>query len=108
MCTTGSDYSPDNHLCHLVSGTKLLVVDSDDGYDPGNVGHKVLVGGVQAGEVVQRDGGLALALTHLNPPLALLWSHVEMDDQVRLLPEGENQGHLASLIQPSGKNGALT
>lgn len=37
-------------------------------------------------KILQGNGGLALSLPHLNPPLALLWADIKVDYQVRLLP----------------------
>lgn len=72
--------SPDYHLSHLISSAELLVIDPNDRDDPRYVLHKVLVCDMQAGEVVQRDGRLTLSFTHFYPSLALLGSHVKVDD----------------------------
>lgn len=91
--------SPDNHVGHLVSSAELLIVDSDDRDDPGNVQDKLLVGGVQTSEVVQSDGGLALSLSHLYPTLALSGRHIQMDYQVRLLPVNNEVKNIITILQ---------
>ncbi len=80
--------SPDDHVSHFISTPKLLVVHSYHGDDPRNISHKLFVSTVKILQIVERDGGLTLTLPQLNPPLALSWGDVKVDNQVGLLPEG--------------------
>ena len=80
--------SPDNHVSHFISTPELLVVNSYHGDDPGNIRHKLFVSTVKILQIVERNGGLTLSLSQLNPPLALGRWDVKVDNQVGLLPEG--------------------
>ncbi len=79
-------YQPDDHVCHLVSCTKLIVVDSDDWNNPGNVLDKLLISCVEFGEVLNGNGRLALSLAQLYSTFTLFRSDIEVDDQIRFLP----------------------
>ena len=77
---------PDDHVGHFIRCPKLLIVDSNYGDDPGNILNELLVSSMEVLEVVQRNGGFTLSLSHLNPSLALLGANIKMNNQVGLLP----------------------
>lgn len=80
---------PHNHLCHFFGRPEPLVVDSYHRDDPGDILNELLVGCMEVSEVFEGDGGLAISPPHLNPPLALLGRHIQMNNQVWLFPGKE-------------------
>ncbi len=69
--TTSYPPSPDDHIGHLLRRPEPLVVDPDDGNDPGDVRDELLIGIVELLKVLKGDGRLTLPAPHVHTPLAL-------------------------------------
>ena len=77
---------PDDNISHLISSVELLVVDTNNWYDAGNLSEELFICLPQVPEVFDSDCGLAVTLPHVDPPQALLWGNIQVDYQIGLLP----------------------
>ena len=80
------DAVPDDNVCHLISSAKLLIVNTNNWYDPSDLSEELFIRLPKVPEVFDGDCGLAVTIPHVDPSQALLWGNVQVDYQIGLLP----------------------
>ncbi len=74
-------------FCHFLGGGKAVVIDTDDGNDPGDVFDKLLIMPIEILEVFERDAGFDVSVSHLDAFHGAFRFDIEIDDDIGLAHE---------------------